>query len=74
MDFVSIDLHKTSSQICTLSEGGELTERRIKTTRASFVRCSPGRRRPASGLKPRPRASGLPASLSDLVARDCQLS
>jgi transposase len=36
MDFVGIDLHKTSSQICTLSEGGELTERRIKTTRANF--------------------------------------
>jgi transposase len=36
MDFVGIDLHKTSSQICILSEGGELKERRIKTTRASF--------------------------------------
>jgi len=36
MDFVGIDLHKTSSQICTLSGGGELTERRIKSTRASF--------------------------------------
>lgn len=36
MDFVGIDLHKTSSQICILSEGGELIERRIKTTRASF--------------------------------------
>ncbi|HEY0172222.1 MAG TPA: transposase, partial [Pyrinomonadaceae bacterium] len=36
MDFVGIDLHKTSSQICTLSEGGELTERRIKTTKAAF--------------------------------------
>jgi transposase len=36
MDFVGIDLHKTSSQVCILSEGGELTERRIKTTRASF--------------------------------------
>jgi transposase len=36
MDFIGIDLHKTSSQICTLSEGGELTERRIKSTRASF--------------------------------------
>ena len=36
MDFVGIDLHKTSSQICTLSEGGELTERRIKTTRTAF--------------------------------------
>ena len=36
MDFVGIDLHKTSSQICILSDGGELTERRIKSTRASF--------------------------------------
>jgi len=36
MDFVGIDLHKTSSQICTLTEGGELTERRIKSTRAAF--------------------------------------
>jgi transposase len=36
MDFVGIDLYKTSSQICTLSESGELTERRIKSTRASF--------------------------------------
>lgn len=36
MDFIGIDLHKTSSQVCILSDGGELTERRIKTTRASF--------------------------------------
>ena len=36
MDFIGIDLHKTSSQICALSEGGELNERRIKTTRAAF--------------------------------------
>ena len=36
MDYVGIDLHKSSSQICILSEDGELTERRIKSTRASF--------------------------------------
>jgi transposase len=36
MEYVGIDLHKTSSQICILSEGGEITERRIKSTRASF--------------------------------------
>ncbi|HEV7373390.1 MAG TPA: hypothetical protein VGN95_01625 [Pyrinomonadaceae bacterium] len=36
MDFIGIDLHKTSSQVCILSEDGELTERRIKSTRASF--------------------------------------
>ena len=43
MDFVGIDLHKASSQICTLSEGGELTERRIKTARASFDEVFAGR-------------------------------
>ncbi|HEX8338425.1 MAG TPA: transposase, partial [Pyrinomonadaceae bacterium] len=43
MDYVGIDLHKTSSQICTLSEGGELTERRIKSTRAAFDEVFAGR-------------------------------
>jgi transposase len=36
MNFIGIDLHKTSSQICAVSEGGEMAERRIKTTRANF--------------------------------------
>lgn len=36
MEYVGIDLHKTSSQICILSEDGELTERRIKSTKANF--------------------------------------
>lgn len=36
MDFIGIDLHKTSSQVCILSEDGELTERRIKSTGASL--------------------------------------
>src|SRR5918992_5837987 len=36
MDYVGIDLHKTSSQVCTLTEDGELIERRIKTDRESF--------------------------------------
>jgi transposase len=36
MDHIGIDLHKTSSQVCILSEDGELLERRIKTTRSSF--------------------------------------
>src|SRR5918912_3705600 len=43
MDFVGIDLHKTSSQLCILSEDGELTERRIKSTRASFDEAFAGR-------------------------------
>jgi transposase len=36
MEHIAIDLHKTSSQICILSEDGELTERRIKSTKANF--------------------------------------
>ena len=43
MDFFGIDLHKTSSQLCILSEDGELTERRIKSTRASFDEVFAGR-------------------------------
>ncbi len=36
MNFIGIELHKTSSQVCILTEGGELIERRIKTDRESF--------------------------------------
>lgn len=36
MDYVGIDLHKNSSQVCILTEDGELIERRIKTERESF--------------------------------------
>ena len=36
MDFVGIDLLKTSSQVCILSEGGKLTERRTKSTTGRF--------------------------------------
>ena len=36
MDFIDIDLHKNSSQVCILTEDGELIERRIKTDRESF--------------------------------------
>ena len=43
MDFIGIDLHKVSSQVCILSEDGELTERRIKSTRANFDEVFAGR-------------------------------
>lgn len=36
MDFIGIGLHKNSSQLCILTEEGELIERRIKTDRESF--------------------------------------
>jgi len=46
VDNIGIDLHKRSSQICTLTAGGELFERRIETTRERF----------AAALGDRPRA------------------
>src|SRR5215210_3552161 len=36
MDFIGIDLHKNSGQVCILTEDGELIERRIKSDRESF--------------------------------------
>src|SRR5215216_825354 len=36
MDFISFDLGKISSQVCILTEDGELIVRRIKTGRESF--------------------------------------
>ncbi|HEX8686536.1 MAG TPA: transposase [Pyrinomonadaceae bacterium] len=43
MDFIGIDLHKTSSQVCILTEDGELIERRIKTERESLDKLFAGR-------------------------------
>jgi hypothetical protein len=37
MEYIGLDLGKTLSQICTLSEDGELLERRIKTERKGFA-------------------------------------
>lgn len=45
MDHIGIDLHKRSSQICTLTAGGELLERRIQTTRERFAAALAGRAR-----------------------------
>jgi transposase len=37
MEYVGIDLHKRDSQICWLTEAGEIREQRIRTTRARFT-------------------------------------
>jgi transposase len=37
MDTIGLDLHKRESQLCTLTEAGELQERRIATTRERFT-------------------------------------
>lgn len=36
MNYIGIDLHKTSSQVCILTQDGELIERRIKIDKESF--------------------------------------
>jgi transposase len=37
MEHIGIDVHKVESQICILTEGGELVERRIRTQRERFA-------------------------------------
>ena len=37
MDTIGMDLHKRESQLCILTEAGELSERRIATTRERFT-------------------------------------
>ena len=39
MEYIGIDVHKSSSQICILGEDGELIERRIRTTRDELQKC-----------------------------------
>lgn len=44
MDYIGIDLHKVSSQVCILTADGELIERRIKTDKIAFYQLLAGRR------------------------------
>ena len=37
MDSIGIDYHKNNSQVCILTEDGELIEKRIRTTRGRFA-------------------------------------
>ena len=61
MDHLGIDLHKKSSQICLLTPGGELLERRIQTTRDSFAA--------ALGSRPRTRILIEASTESEWAAR-----
>jgi transposase len=45
MDTIGLDLHKRESQLCILTADGELTERRIATTRERFTEVLGGRPR-----------------------------
>ena len=45
MEYVGIDLHKKESQICLLTETGEVMERRIRTEPQRFAEVLGGRPR-----------------------------
>lgn len=45
MDTIGIDLHKRESQVCMLTDDGELFERRIATTRERLTSVVGGRPR-----------------------------
>ena len=45
LDYIGIDVHKLSSQVCILTGDGEFLERRIKTDRVSLEKMFAGRRR-----------------------------
>jgi len=61
MDYVGIDLHKKESQICILSGGGELSERRIRTEPSRFAEML--------GERPRARILLEASTESEWVAR-----
>jgi hypothetical protein len=45
MDHIGIDVHKRESQVCILADGGELSERRIRTEPERFAAVLGGRPR-----------------------------
>ena len=61
MDNIGLDLHKRETQLCLLTEAGELIEQRIATTRERFT----------AVLGPRPRSGILleASTESEWVAR-----
>lgn len=61
MEHVGVDLAKNKSQVCVLTEGGELIERRIATTREQFTKLLGGR--------PRARVLMESSTESEWVAR-----
>lgn len=61
MEHIGIDVHKNSCQVCVLTEGGGLVERRIKTERASLSAMF--------GSKPRARILIESSTESEWVAR-----
>src|SRR5215208_5985950 len=73
MDYIGIDLHKNSSQVCVLTEDGELIERRIKTdrrdARALCEACRLGAYRPAHRTSDRQRDVRAHLSVRETLVR-----
>ena len=61
MEMIGLDLHKRESQLCILTEDGELIERRVITGRASFA--------DVLGARPRARVLLEASTESEWVAR-----
>jgi transposase len=61
MDHIGIDVHKTESQICILGAGGDLIERRVRTTPERFA--------DVLGARPRARILLEASTESEWVAR-----
>ena len=61
MDTIGVDLHKRESQLCILTDDGELIERRIVTSRARFTE--------VLGSRPRARILLEASTESEWVAR-----
>jgi hypothetical protein len=58
MEYVGIDMHKKESQICLLTETGEVMEGRIRTEPQRFAEVLGGRPRRESVGRPVPRGPG----------------
>ena len=58
MDHIGIDVHKRERQICLLTEGGELIERRIRTEPERFAAVLGGRPRARIVIERRPTVNG----------------
>src|ERR671921_850845 len=73
MDYIGIDLHKNSSQVCILTGDGELIERRIKTekrdARALCEACRLGAYRPAHRTSDRQRDVRAHLSVREALIR-----
>ncbi len=64
MEYVGIDLHKKESQICLLTETGEVMERRIRTEPQRFAEVLGGR--PRARIL---RMAAMSLSISYVLAR-----